>query len=299
MSDQTNTTQALLVSLSFRLPRQSILLKKEAHDIEQAAKAQSGTVKATLSYFQKAITSSKTEDALAGIKSYQNAWRAEHNRLTRVWDGNNTRLLPATLISQYMEMTEKFKAGFPKEVAEFLAAYPEWAASAPERMGDLYAKANFPSLKEVTNSISHDLSYIPLPAGDAFKRIAVISHDTALIMEQVTNEKVQSAIKDAQAQTWKDIMEPIRHLVTTLNKDKTKIYDSLIGNITSVVDLIPQFNAMFHDEELAQLAASAKENLSTIDLNEVKKDPKAKAAAIEKAQQVLDAFEPFACSFNV
>lgn len=299
MNDTSSpSTQAMLVSLSFRMPRQSILLKKEAQDIEQAANAKAGTVKATLSYFQRA-EGSKVVDALAGIKSYQNSWRSEHNRLTRVWDGNNTRLLPAALIGQYMDMTKKFQDGFPAEIQSFLETYPDWAKSAPERMGDLYAKANFPSLEEVTHATTFDLTYIPLPAGDAFKRIAVISPDMASTMEQVTNEKVQSAIKDAQAQTWKDVMDPIRHLVKTLNKDKTKIYESLLTNISDVVDLIPQFNEMFHDEELASLAKSAKEALSEIDLEQVKKDPEAKAKAIDKAQQVLDAFEPFARTFNV
>ena len=55
MSDNTNIgSQALLVSLSFGLCRQSRQRKREAEEVEERAPAQRGVVKLSSYYFQQA-----------------------------------------------------------------------------------------------------------------------------------------------------------------------------------------------------------------------------------------------------
>lgn len=297
MSTPTNidTTQAMLVGLSFTLPRQSVQLSQEARDVEAGAKAATGTVKASLFYFQKA-DGAKIVDALADLKSYQNAWRSQHNRLTRVWDGNNIRLLPAALIVEYMEMTAKNEAGLPKFVDAFLDDYRQWSESAPERMGSLYPKANFPSASEVMKAIGHSLAYLPLPAAEQFKRIATISPDLAKTMAETTDEKVKAAVAEAQAQTWRDVMEPIKHVVDTLGKEKPKIYESLIGNVLSICDLVPAFN-LEKDPNLAALAEKAKAALSEVSAEDLRKSDEKRQEALKAAKELVAEFEPFARQF--
>lgn len=291
-------TQALLVSLNFTLPRQSIKLVKQAQEVEDKANAKRGTVKATLAYFQRQ-EGAKSIDALAEVKSFQNEWRSEHNKLTKPWDNNNTRLLPAPLIDKYMAMTEKMKAEYPKIIEKFLDVYPEWAASAPERMGDLYSISKFPSASEVTGAISHTVYYVPLPSAAQVKAIAAISSDVAKTIEQSTNEQVSSAVEAARKDTWVQIIKPILHLTNELNRpDKKKVHKTLITNITDIIDLTATFGETFGDKNLIDIANIAKEKLKDIDPEDLK-NPEIQKLAIEKSKEILEEFNPFYRDINM
>lgn len=297
MSNQTQL-KALLVSLSFTMPRQSIKLTQEAHEIEDKAKAERGTVKTTLSYFQKQ-EGNKVVDALAEVKSFQNEWRSAHNKLTKPWDNNNTRLLPASLVSKYMEMTEKFKAEYPKMIEAFLDSYPEWYESAPQRLGELHNKSKFPTAQEVTSAISHAVSYLPIPAPEQIKRISDISPDVVATMQESTNEQVNKAIEQARQQAWIDLVQPLKHLASELSRpDKKKVHKSLITNIVDSLSTTKAFAETFGDNDLGKMVDKAIENIQSINPDDLK-NQETKNKALDEAQKILSEFEPFYREFNL
>ncbi|HXJ55413.1 MAG TPA: hypothetical protein VNU68_02000 [Verrucomicrobiae bacterium] len=281
-------TQALLVSLNFTLCRQSKQSKVEAKRSEDANNAHRGVCKSSYFYFQEEV-GAVTNDALAELKSYMNAWRTAHNRLTRVWDSNNTRLLPATLVQAYLEMDSKWKEGFPAKLAEFFEVYPDWQITAPHRMGALYEASNFPSLEECRNDISYEVTMIPLPEAEQWKRISIISPDLAHTMEESTNSKIAKAVEEARKQTWVDLFTPVEKIVSTLSKDKPKIYDSLIGNLTDILNLAPAFN-LSGDQGMNQFIAETKATLATINPDDLRNDPMVRASTCKKAEELLKKF---------
>lgn len=287
MSDSVGT-QALLVSLSFGLCRQSRQLPKEAQKVEETNQAQHGVVKVSSYYFQQ-VDGKQTIDALCDLKSCMGEWRKEHMRLTRPWDAGNTRLLPAVLIPQYLDMKSKFEGLMPSKVQEFLGVYDDWAVTAPHRMGRLYRADDFPSLDQVREDIAWNTAMIPLPTGEQWQRISLISPDLAADMERSTNEQIARAVEEARKQTWSDVLAPIQHIVETLSKDKPRIFSSLIGNLNSILELLPAFN-LTGDADLNRLAAEAKETLSTIDPEALRADPELRRQTLQNAQQILTRF---------
>lgn len=289
MTTQNDSLQAMLVSLSFSLCRQSRLNKTEAHKVEDSNDAKRGVAKVSVFYFQRELPGGKTDDALENLKKYFNSWRSQHNRLTRTWDGANTRLLPAPLISQYLNIKSQFEEGAPAVVQEFLGSYNDWKVTAPERMGHLYDESDFPSFDDVRQDLGWDTAMIPLPQAEQWKRISLISPDLAASMEQSTNERVNKAVEEARKQTWRDVLTPIEHIVSTLSKDKPRIFSSLIGNLNDILTLAPSFN-LTGDGALNQLVEEAKSTLSAIDPEELRKDPELRKSTLKQAQALISNF---------
>lgn len=279
----------MLVSLSFTLPRQSKLNKSEAEKVEDTNSASHGVAKVSVFYFQEKLPTGKTNDAIAELKTFFGAWRSEHNRLTRPWDSGNTRLLPMQLIQRYLNMKSRFEEEAPAIVQAFLAVVPQWAQTAPDRMGDLFDAGDFPSFDEVRQSISYDTAMIPLPTGEQWKRIAIISPDLAATMENTTNERVLKAVEEARVQTWKDVTKPLENIVNVLSKDKPRIFESLLGNLNESLDLLDAFN-LSKDPDLTRFGQQARETLAGITAEDLRKDPDLRKLTLGASKVLLSQF---------
>ncbi len=298
MSNTTNniSQQALLVSLSFGLPRQSRQLPKEAKKIESDNHAQHGVAKVSIHYFQQEVAG-KTNDALFNLKQHFNAWRSEHNRLTRPWDGASTRLLPAKLVPLYMDMKSKFEEATPAIIAEFVETYPDWQITAPQRMGSLYSQDDYPSLDDCRERIEYQVAMLPLPEAEQWRRINLIGPTLIATMETQTNARIAKAVEDATAQTFKDVLEPIQKIVDTLSKDKPRIFTSLIDNLTSVLALVPAFN-LNNDADLNRLAEEAKADLAGINADDLREDIEVRKTVCRKAEALMQKFGAFSRKFS-
>ena len=290
MSESNNniSQQALLVSLSFGLPRQSRQLPKEAKKIESDNHAQHGVARVSIFYFQQEVAG-KTNDALYELKQHFNAWRSEHNRLSRPWDNANTRLLPAKLIPAYLDMKSKFEEATPEKIANFVDAYPDWQVTAPQRMGALFDAADFPALAECRDRIEYGVAMIPLPAAEQWKRISIISPELAQSMETTTNERIAKAVEEARKQTWVDLITPVEKIVSTLSKDKPKFFESLIGNLNDILTLAPSFN-LANDAEMTAFIVETKATLATISVDDLRSDPELRQQTLTNAKDLLARF---------
>lgn len=292
-------SQALLVSLSFSLCRQSRGDKKVSREIEDQKQAQHGVGKFSVFYFQQLIEETKLvkgktvivehkNDALASLKSHFNAWRKEHDRLTMKWE-SGTGMLPALLVPRYLDVKATMEAKIPELKEELCSVYPDWATTGPDRMGHLYDPDDFPTLKEVMEDIGWSCGMIPLPTGEQFKRISLIAPDLANQMEQSTNEKVAKAFEEGRQQTWKDLLAPVNHIVEVLSKDKAKLYETLLGNLHSILELAPAFN-LAGDTQMDLFVQRAKEDLGTVTIEDLRNSPELRQQTLSKANALIANF---------
>jgi len=282
-------SNAMLVGLSFGLPRQTRQLKAEAAKVETENHAKKGTVRASLHYWKETI-GGKEYNGLGELQSFFNSWRAAHNTLTRYWDQGN-RLLVAKLLPQYMEMREKFITLTPEEVGKFLdEEYGKWRNTAPDRMGDLFNEQDFPSLQECKESITWENVVTPLPEAQQLKKIAAITPDLYEYFEKSTQEQVKNAVRQVREETWSDLITPVQKIVDTLSKDRPRIFDSLLTNLHDIINLVPAFNDVCHDPKLIEFANMAKAELDGITAEDLRTDPTIKKQALTAAQALLASF---------
>lgn len=279
----------MLVSLSFGMPRQSRQLKAEAVKVEEEKNAERGTVRVSAYYWQS-LVGGKEVDGLSNLKSFFNAWRKEHDALTRSWDGDNLRLLPAKLVDKYMAMTEKFQLTAPERVDDFLEeTYPELLNTAPTRMGELYDPADFPALSECRERIKWDVSILPLPEATQIRKVALINESWYDLFQQSTDEKVAKAIEQVRQDTWDDVLKPVQHIIEVLSKDKGKIFETLITDVREIINLVPAFN-LTNDQELTNLAEECRVQLSGVTPDELRKDPEIRKQTLLAAQAIVGKF---------
>jgi hypothetical protein len=289
-----DTTQTLLVGIEMGLPRQSRELKQVAAQAETKAKAAAGTTRASLHYWKWQEGNTK-HDGLAALKEFQTAYKAALEHFARFPFATGAKLLPAALAENFFKVKEQYDKQRP-DIWKHWAyeVYPELAKQAPLRMGSFYSGEDFPTLDECLESFRAEVTVIPLASADQWQRIALLAPDLASAQQKLTDEAYGKGMKEAHEKLWAQVMEPIQHAVDTLSKDKTKIYDSLVGNIISIVDLVPAYNNVFKDSKLTELAEQAKKAFSEIKPDDLRASQEAKAAMLESAKNIVNTFKPYA-----
>ena len=293
--------QSAIVSISFGLPRQSRDLKAEAAGVETKNNAARGTVRTAMFYFKKKSEDGKSDiDGLDLLKRFQTRFKASTIMTFAPYPySGGFYLLPGANIGKYRDAVDLFTK--EKETVWMKWAddeYPMWRESAPERMGNLFDKGDFPSLGECSERFTCETTEALLATGDQWKRIAALTPDIVATMEEKSNEKIKGAVAAATASLWVDVMKPIEHIVTTFSKDKYKIHDSMIGNILAIVEMVPALN-MENDPNLAQLAADAKETLGKIKPEELRKSAELRSETLNTAKKLMAQFAPLQRKLNV
>lgn len=281
--------QTFLVTVSFGLPRQSRQLPKEAKEIEEHANAQEGVATASMWYFRQRV-GKELIDALSSLKSYNNNWSKEHKRLARIPWAGTTRLLPAALAQPYFTMRSLMEEGAPAKRQEFLEVWEDWYNTGPTRMGTLFKADDFPSRDECIERIIWETTVMPLPDEEGWQRMALINPEHIQQEAARTNAAVTRAREEGRRETWADIIEHLNHIVTTLTKDRPRIYETLLGNLNGILDLVPAYNALFNDADMVRCAAQAKEALGSITADDLRQDPEVRARTVTAARDLLSQF---------
>lgn len=292
-SNSIDTSQTLLVGITMGLPRQSRKLKQVAAKAEQEAKAAAGTARASMDYWRWEEGKVK-HDGLEQLREFQGRYKREIMRYARYPYVAGILMLPAALAAPCL----KVKADFDEEesmVRETWACkqYPMLAKHAPIRMGSFYSGADFPTLEECMESFVCTVDIVPLAAADQVQRMALLAPDIAKTIEDSANKAYAKGKEDGIAKLWGDVMAPIEHAVTVLEKDGAKIFDTLIGNIIDIVDLVPAYTTVLNDPKLNELAAQAKAAFGEIKPDDLRASNEAKAKMLESAKSIVNSFKPY------
>lgn len=291
--------QAMLVDITFGLPKQTVKLETVSRQVEEQAHAETGVVRSSGYYFRKR-EGNKVLNGLRELSQFQSSWGNELKYYARYPFAGGFKLLPATLLSKFMETNQRFVSA-ELEVWNHWAQneYPKWASSAPQRMGALYNAADFPSLDQCRDAFVCDVTVLPMAPVDQWRHITAIAPDVAAVMQEREEEAIRRVTKESHAQLWKDIMAPLKNVVEQLSKDKARIHETLIENVTSIAALVPAYNAVIQDPQLEELAAQVQQTLAKITAEDLRKDASIREATMKTASKLVDIFDPYARSFEL
>lgn len=287
----------MLVGITFGMPRQSKQLPALAADIEEQNQAQSGTIGANMYYFRKREGPKKI-DGLVPLRKFQTAWKSALENYAKYPFANGMKLLPAGLVEQFVKVNQQYEkavADVWKQWAE--EEYPKWKADAPTRMGALYEEHDFPSLEDCKDRYKCSVVVMPMSQAEQWSRIHLISKDLAATMAEQQNQAVEAARRMAHVQLWRDVMTPIQHIVDTLNKEKPKLFESMLGNVIAICDLLPAYNEMTNDSQLQSVAAAAKQAFQSVSIEDLRKSQEVRDGVKAKAAELVNQFSPYARAF--
>lgn len=183
------------------------------------------------------------------IKNFSVVCRQWHYTQTCAWLDDGKRLLPAEQYFHYMDGMAERGIEFDGLVESFCSSYEKIIENNNYRLGDMYREGEMPSVSEIRRRFGFDIDVYPTPtAGDfraeiAEEEIERVQHN----LEIMANQAVEEIANDLHRRIYKAVYHLHERMVEykvdpETGKTTNKLYDSTMGNIKELVELLPRLN---------------------------------------------------------
>lgn len=146
---------------------------------------------------------------------------------------------------------------------------------------------DYPLVTAVPGLFTMGISYEPVPAAGHFvetlagEAVAKMRED----LEARNTERVQYAVQDL----WKRVLGPVLHLAEMLANPEPCIRESLVGNVTEIVGLIPELN-LTGDSQLNAVAQAIRGLTTGLSTGALKESPVLRLETAQKALAIAQQF---------
>ena len=238
-------------------------------------------------------------EALAGITSVVNEARTYHLTHTQPWSSEGPRVLPVTLYAKYAETMRGFRQAFAAAVEQFVGLYPDYVEQAERRMNGLFKATDYPHVSQIGNKFDFDVSVMPMPTADDF-RVALADDEAAAIRADV-ERRMEGVLKTGTQDSAARILEVVGRMSERLKgykpateraKAENVFRDSLVANVSDLVELLPAFN-MTGDAKFDELIARMKKDLCSYDAETLRSDDNIRDAVASRADAILGTVSDF------
>jgi hypothetical protein len=168
-------------------------------------------------------------------------------------------LLPSVLFADYDEQMNRFIREFDEEANDFALNFDTVISECRQRLNGTFDIRNYPPAATVRSCFSFQLFTGPLPRNSDIMIQYLGAEHTAQVKASL-QQQVEQASQQAVKQTIAKVMEHVNHITEVLAKPKPKIYDSLIDNLSEILNLVPAFN-LSNDPILTDLVARCRADL--------------------------------------
>lgn len=167
------------------------------------------------------------------------ALRAAHRTMTLPW-GEGGRLLPASLLEDYKRDTERLGDYFLESARVFQGGSKFIKAEAAQRLGRIYVEADYDGMT-APDAFSWAVTYTPVPTDDF--RVGMSAG-----MRKTMMESVRRVEREAVAGVVPEIVErmaaALQRVVTVTGDPEARVYQSLLENVRTLGELLPNFNLL-------------------------------------------------------
>lgn len=133
--------------------------------------------------------------ALQAVRECISELRDYHNDKTLPWKENSVRILPSASFMEYQKQIARMRSLFEQEVKLFIAKYPDWVKQAQTSMGTLFVADDYPTMADIKDKFSLEVSVMPFPSETDF-RVDIDSSAMDELRAQ-TAQQIRTALQDA------------------------------------------------------------------------------------------------------
>lgn len=191
----------------------------------------------------KSLFGKKCEE-LEAVKKQVTKVRNTHKNLTLPWKDGGGRLLTTAMSFSYHKAVTTEIAKGEALVAELVDAYEDRKEEAKMALGPDYNENDYPSIDKFASKFSFSLDVEPLPTSGDF-RIDIQNTGIADIAEQYQskfNDRYAAAMQDVWNRAHKVCQNMSDKLDYFADEDKKIFRDTLVSNVTDIVDMMRGFN---------------------------------------------------------
>jgi hypothetical protein len=230
-------------------------------------------------------------DAIAPIQQIDGKIRKYVAAKTLPWIDDGRRLLPSTLLQEVTDRIRQFKYEREACVADFLGNYHVHVDHMRTLRGDLFRDTDYPPIPKLADKFGFTFGFEPVPHQDDFR--LNLAADQRKEMEDSVRAALGQAEAIARRELVNRILEPLRHMAFTLSKSEPgKIYDSLLANVLTIADAIPDFNVT-NDPRLDEIHDKIKARFSFVTTDEFRNNNLVRARAVRHATEIADGIDAF------
>jgi hypothetical protein len=275
--------RAILLSLRIHAWSGTAVEKNGARDVERAANAVSGTVRA-----RKVLLPAFPE--LLAMQQFNVKFRNDFNERTLAYD-EGTRLAPTATAQETIRwIGDTISEG--EKLADALAfAYPDHLQLAEDKLGTLFDRRLYPSPMEIRNKFGYRLTPSVVPDTDQLRNFPGFSPEEVDNIVAKANESVKSQLGEAMRDLWTRVYDVTHAMHEKLSKpigEKGAVFrDSLVRNVEELADVLPKLN-LFEDPIIANMARYLKGDLSNTSLHMLRTDPTVRAERAERARKLAE-----------
>lgn len=281
--------KALLVRLSVKYPSFSKTDKGVSLEVADQKNANQRAVKVIKTLIDT------THPAYRAVKTARGALYNVFAAETAPWSEDGWYIIKAKGYDRFTEVMREKTDAFDIAVTDFLKVYPELVDQAPLRLGDLFDADVFPSVEACAELFHSDVEVRPVPEAGDF-RVAMSAEDKEKIVTQMqrkNDERVTQVTGECFDRAYSAISNMVERL-EAFDPDKkgAKLYDSLVGNVRDIADLLPSLN-VGDDPRLEQLAKDIGLRLTETDASALKKDEGKRQEVADNARQIMNQIDDF------
>ncbi len=226
------------------------------------------------------------ENYLRPIKKVASAARSYHRDNTVLSSFGS--MIPAMMFASYEEKMKHLEQQFDEAADDFVDNYDAVIAKAKEIHNGSFRPDWYPAKFAIREKFAFRLLVSPVPRGGDIVVNYLAADRIAQLQSEIT-ARVNAAATAAKQEAVSRVMEKVAHIADTLNKDKPRIFDSLIENLSEVVNLAEAFNVT-SDWQVASLIKECRDNLATIDPEALRNSALARRVVKQQAESVLASF---------
>ena len=179
-------------------------------------------------------------DDLKAIQTHVTAMRGLHAAMTMPWSNSGLRLLPTAQYFKYVQAMSDMVNEFWKLVNEFLVKYNDAVIDVQLKMGDLFSRDDYPTVEALERKFNVGINYMPLPDAGDF-RVDIGNDALDEIRQTYANfysKQFDTAMNDVWTRLHKALTSMSERLDYGTKEDKKIFRDSLVGNVSDMIELL-------------------------------------------------------------
>ena len=240
--------------------------RKASKEVTEANNAQSGAANV-----HKKLLGDCRE--LKAVHDLTGNLRNIHYRLTMPWLDSGLRLLPTKAYFDYHKTMTDLENQWRDKVNKFLAAYDWEISQAEARLGDLFNRAEYPTVSQLSHKFGLRLGYIPLPDGGDF-RLDIGAEGNAVLEDHYKTfyaNRIENSYKDVWERLHKALSRMSERLDYAGKEDKKTFRDSLVENALEMIPLLDTFN-LTDDGQMKAMKNQLEEGLLGVTAEALRED---------------------------
>jgi cytochrome c556 len=171
------------------------------------------------------------------------------------------RVLATSKALNFLGELNNRKKGHDNAVLKLASVWDQRVAQAMQNLGGLADTSDYPSASEVAGLFSVSVELKPIPAIGDFSRLNVPGELAAALQARYANSaavQVQNAMDDLRQRFITELERIGSQMSKVANGEKTRLYDTLITNMQTLVDMAKHMNLTGNpklDELVARIEA--------------------------------------------